>query len=143
MPLSGPRDARADTGIRSTRLPAQFLRFTAVGVVTTAVQYLVLWSGVVLVAAPAAVASAIGYVLGVLLSYLLNYRFTFRSAQLHRAAVQNYFAVFGMGWAINTALMALFVHHWGWSVWPSQVLATGVGLIWNFSGSRWWTFRQQ
>lgn len=117
------------------------MRFVAVGAVTTAVQYAVLWLGVAVVAAPAAIASAAGYALGVLLSYFLNYLFTFRSATPHLEAAPRYFAVFGVGWCINLALMGLFVHRWGWNAWAAQVLTTAIGLVWNFSGSRWWTFR--
>jgi putative flippase GtrA len=140
-----PADPRIPIGheeIAAARLPEQFLRFAAVGAVTTAVQYAVLWLGVTTFAAPAALASAAGYALGVVLSYFLNYLVTFRSSRSHVAAAPRYVAVFGIGWCINIGLMALFVHQWGWNIWLAQVLATGLGLIWNFSGSRWWTFRQ-
>jgi putative flippase GtrA len=126
----------------AARLPAQFARFAAVGAVTTAVQYAVLWVGVAIVAAPAAIASAAGYALGVLLSYALNYAFTFRSTTPHFEAAPKFLVVFGVGWCLNLALMGLFVHRWGWNPWPAQVLTTGIGLVWNFSGSRWWTFRR-
>jgi putative flippase GtrA len=129
-------------GIASARLPEQFLRFAAVGAVTTAVQYAVLWFGVARFAAPAALASAAGYALGVLLSYFLNYLVTFRSSRSHRAAAPRYLAVFGVGWCINAGLMALLVHAWSWNAWLAQVIATSIGLVWNFSGSRWWSFRQ-
>jgi len=128
-------------GLAATRLPRQFLRFTAVGTVTTAVQYAVLWLGVAAFTAPAALASAAGYALGVVLSYFLNYLVTFSSDRSHRTAIPRYLVVFGIGWCINAGLMTLLVHGWGWNLWLSQVMATGIGLVWNFSGSRWWTFR--
>lgn len=125
----------------AAHLPTQFIRFAAVGAATTAVQYAVLWLGMAAASAPAAVASAAGYALGVLLSYVLNYAFTFRSSTPHLEAAPKYFAVFGVGWCINLAMMAMLVHRWGWSAWPAQVLTTAVGLVWNFSASRWWAFR--
>jgi putative flippase GtrA len=137
-----PRDRSRREGIAVPRLPAQFLRFVAVGAVTTAVQYVVLWVGVARLAAPAALASAIGYALGVLLSYFLNYLLTFRSRRAHAAAAPRYVVVFAIGWCINAGLMTLLVHGWGWNLWLAQVIATGIGLVWNFSGSRWWTFRE-
>lgn len=122
---------------------AQFVRFAAVGTLTTGVQYVVLWIGVSWLEVPAAGASAAGYTLGVLLSYLLNYRFTFQSSQEHAGTLRRYVVVYGIGWCVNAGLMIVFVHRLGWEVWVSQVLTTGVGLLWSFSGSRWWAFRQR
>ena len=124
------------------RLHHQFLRFAAVGLSGTAVQYAVLWTGVSIFAAPAALASAIGYALGAFVNYLLNYFFTFESGKSHAKTAPRYFAVLGIGWSINTGLMTLLVHHWGWNYWFAQILTTGIGLFWNFSGSRWWAFKQ-
>ncbi len=122
-------------------LHRQFLRFMAVGATGTTVQYVVLWIGTALLAAPAAICSAIGYVLGSVVNYLLNYLFTFESGKSHIEAASKYYTVLGVGWCINTGLMGIFVHHYGWNVWISQVLTTGIGLTWNFTGSRWWAFK--
>ena len=138
-----PPPARRSDGAAADRLPRQFARFAAVGVVTTAVQYAVLWLGVTALRAPAALASATGYALGVALSYLLNYLVTFRSSRSHAAAAPRYAAVFGVGWCINAGLMTLLVHRWDWNLWIAQVLATGIGLCWNFTGNRWWTFGER
>jgi putative flippase GtrA len=142
MRAEDPRDRSRHDGAVAGRLPEQFARFTAVGAVSTAVQYACLWLGVTALEAPAALASAAGYALGVVLSYLLNYLVTFRSSRSHVAAAPRYLAVFSIGWCINTGLMVLLVHRWGWNMWLAQVTATSIGLVWNFSGSRWWTFRQ-
>jgi putative flippase GtrA len=123
------------------RLHQQFLRFAAVGLSGTMVQYVMLWSGVSMLHMPAAVASAIGYLLGSIVNYILNYIFTFQSANSHLAAAPRYFAVLGVGFCINTGLMTLFVHHWGWYYFLAQIITTGIGLCWNFSGSRLWAFK--
>ena len=119
----------------------QFLRFAAVGAAGTVVQYTVLWVAVEHLAVPAAIASAIGFLLGSVVNYLLNYFITFSSAKSHTEAATKYYAVVGVAWCINTGLMTLLVHYQGWNYWIAQVLATGVGLVWNFAGSRWWAFR--
>ncbi len=119
----------------------QFLRFAAVGASGTAVQYFVLWTGVEFAAASAVTASAIGYVLGSVVNYLLNYFFTFKSAKSHVEAATKYYVVLGLGWCINTGLMALFVNHLVWNYWVAQILTTGIGLVWNFAGSRLWAFK--
>lgn len=121
----------------------QFLRFALVGASGTGVQYLVLWVGVTFLGAPAAAASAVGYILGAVVNYLLNHAFTFKRQASHGSAAPRYFALLGVGWCINTGLMTLFVHHLGWNYWIAQIITTGIGLMWNFCGSRWWAFSEK
>lgn len=118
----------------------QFLRFALVGASGTAVQYVVLWLGVTFLGAPAAAASAVGYLCGAVVNYLLNHAFTFKGQSSHGRAAPRYFALLGVGWCINTGLMTLFVHELGWNYWIAQIITTGIGLCWNFAGSRWWAF---
>lgn len=121
----------------------KFLTFAAVGLCGTAIQYAVLWFGVEILAIKAALASGIGYALGSVANYLLNYFVTFKSQhKSHREAATKFYVITGIGWCINTALMALLVEHWHWGYWVAQLFTTAVGLIWNFSGSHWWAFRQ-
>lgn len=122
-------------------LPRQFLRFMAVGATGTAIQYVVLWIGTAFIYAPAAICSAVGYIFGSVVNYLLNYLFTFKSGKSHIEAASKYYTVLGVGWCMNTGLMGVFVHRYAWNVWLSQFLTTGIGLAWNFTGSRWWAFR--
>lgn len=121
----------------------QFVRFAAVGLTGTLIQYAMLWLGVELLGIPAAVASAVGYLFGSVANYLLNYFFTFRSSKSHAEAASKYYSVIAVGWCINTGLMTVLVHGYGWNYWLAQLLATGVGLLWNFAGSRWWAFRHR
>ena len=122
----------------------RFAMFAAVGVCGTGIQYLVLWLGVEFFAIKAAIASGIGYALGSVANYLLNFFITFKSQsnqQSHRSAAAKFYTITGIGWCINTALMALFVGHWHWGYWLAQLLTTAIGLVWNFSGNHWWVFR--
>ncbi len=119
----------------------QFLHFAAVGLSGTLVQYTCLWVGVEYLTLAPATASGIGYILGSVVNYVLNYFFTFSSAKSHREAASKYFSVLGIGWCLNFALMLLFTGHWGWNKWYAQIITTGIGLLWNFSGSKWWAFR--
>lgn len=129
--------------MKTTPLFRQFLHFAAVGLTGTLVQYLSLWIGVELLSISAAVASAIGYILGSVVNYLLNYFFTFGSTKSHAEAASKYFSIVGIGWCINLGLMSLFVNYLGWYYWFAQLLTTGIGLMWNFSGSKWWAFRHK
>ena len=120
----------------------QFLHFAAVGACGTLVQYTMLEVGTGWLSMQAAWASAIGYVMGSVVNYLLNYFFTFESGKSHMEAASKYFTLLGIGLCINTALMALLADHLGWNIWIAQMLTTGIGLVWNFTGSRFWAFRE-
>ena len=122
-------------------LSRQFLRFAAVGAAGTAVQYLTLWLGVEWFSLGAVTASAIGYLLGSVVNYVLNYFFTFASGKSHVETASKYYAVLAVGWCLNTALMTLFVRYLDWNYWIAQIVTTGLGLIWNFLGSRFWAFK--
>jgi putative flippase GtrA len=123
------------------RLLHQFLRFAAVGATGTLIQYLVLWGATSALGLPAALASGIGYALGSIMNYILNYFFTFESGKSHFEAASKYYAILGIGWCVNTGLMALLVHHLKMNIWLAQLFTSGVGLVWNFTGSRFWAFR--
>ncbi|WP_432723508.1 GtrA family protein [Jeongeupia wiesaeckerbachi] len=125
------------------KLHHQFLHFAAVGLAGTGIQYLTLWFGVEHLGAAAAVASAVGYVFGCFANYALNYKYTFKSGKSHAEAASKYFTIVGVGWCLNTLLMTLFVHTLGWQYFIAQIITTGIGLIWNFGGSRFWAFREQ
>jgi putative flippase GtrA len=120
----------------------QFIRFAAVGACGTAVQYAVLAIGTSIFAIPAAWASALGYMCGSVVNYLLNYFFTFESGKSHAEAASKYFSLLGVGFCINLGLMALLVHQLDWNKWIAQFLTTGIGLIFNFVGSRLWAFKE-
>lgn len=121
----------------------QFLRFAAVGLSGTAVQYACVAVAMAMSGKSATVAaSAIGYILGSVVNYVLNYFLTFGSGKSHVEAASKYFAVLAIGWCLNLGLMSVFVHRWDWHPWLSQLLTTGIGLCWNFIGSKLWVFRE-
>jgi putative flippase GtrA len=88
-------------------------------------------------------ASAIGYILGSIVNYYLNYLFTFNSTQAHKKTASKYFSVLAVGWGINFVLMGLLVNWLNWYYWFAQFISTGLVLLWNFSGSKWWAFGGQ
>lgn len=125
----------------------QFLRFAAVGLSGTAVQYLtvqlsVMWSWSVFDKAPAVFGSALGYVLASIVNYILNYFLTFSSEKSHLEAASKYFTVLAIGWCLNLGLMSFFVEHLHWWHWYAQLITTAIGLCWNFGGSKLWAFRE-
>ena len=120
----------------------QFLRFSAVGLSGTAVQYACVALAIAVSGKTASVfGSAIGYLLGSVVNYILNYFLTFDSDKSHTEAASKYFTVLGVGWCLSLGLMSLFVLHLNWNPWTSQLITTGIGLCWNFAGSKFWVFK--
>lgn len=124
-----------------TSVLRQFFQFALVGAAGTAVQYTVLWAGVNIFGCSAPVSSGVGYILGSVVNYSLNYVFTFASAKPHFEAITKNYMLRGVGFCVNTGLMELFVHSMNWNYWLAQVVTTGIGLAFNFVGSRLWVFR--
>ncbi len=118
----------------------QFVNFTGVGFVS-AIGHYGLLIGLVQIANVAAVpASAAGALLGAVINYSLNYRFTFRSTKRHREAVLKFATVAGVGLILNTVFMWVGVELIGAHYLLSQIVTTGLVLIWSFVGNRYWTF---
>ncbi|MBE0596260.1 MAG: GtrA family protein [Desulfuromonadales bacterium] len=118
----------------------QFLCFAAIGATGTALHYLVLVGLVQLSLTGPVLASAVGATLGAVVNYLLNYRITFRSQKSHWEASARFFLVALVGLGLNSAILALFLHLLPVHYLVSQLLTTGLVLIWNFLGNKLWTF---
>ena len=120
----------------------QFISFAGVGAIATAFHYFIYITFVELLNIRPYIATAGGYFLSTFLNYYLNYIYTFRSARRHRETVFKFFAIAGIGFLLNTGIVALTTEKFALHYLLSQVFATGVVLIWNFSCNRWWTFRE-
>lgn len=118
----------------------QFVKFTGVGFVSAIGHYGLLIALVQFAAVPAVPASAAGALLGALINYLLNYHYTFRSSRRHRQAVLRFALVAAVGLVLNTLFMWVGVELIGTHYLLSQIITTGLVLIWSFAGNRYWTF---
>lgn len=118
----------------------QFIKFTGVGFVSAIGHYGLLITLVQIAAVPAVPASAAGALLGALINYSLNYRYTFRSTRQHREAVLRFAVVASVGLILNTLFMWVGVELIGAHYLLSQVVTTGLVMIWSFAGNRFWTF---
>lgn len=88
-------------------------------------------------------ASAIGFVVAGTISYVLNYHFTFRSTRRHVEALPVFCFVVAVAFAINAGAMILFTRILGLHYLLSQIMTTGIVLIWQYSANRLWTFRSR
>jgi putative flippase GtrA len=129
----------------ATRSPLahQFLRFAGVGAIGTGVHYVVYVLLVRSHLADAVLASATGFTAGALLNYTMSATVVFRNARTHRQAMWRFFTVAGIGLGLNSAMVAAATHSFGLHYFLAQMTATGVVLLWTFSGNRWWTFAEE
>lgn len=123
-----------------TELFRQFLRFTGVGCMSALGHYGLLIFLVQAARANPVAASAAGALLGAWINYTLNYRFTFRSDKPHRESVVKFAIVAALGLLLNTLFMWIGVTIAGLHYLASQILTTGLLLIWSFVLNRFWTF---
>lgn len=119
----------------------QFVGFTGVGFVSAIGHYGLLIVLVQLGGVAAVPASAAGALLGAWINYTLNYRFTFRSAKSHRETVLKFGLIAAVGLVLNTLFMWIGVDVIGAHYLLSQIVTTGLILVWSFAGNRFWTFQ--
>ena len=118
----------------------QFLRFTGVGAIGTTGHYITLVLLVEVMGIDAVPASLTGFVVGALINYHLNRTYTFRSDVSHRIALPKFFTIAAAGALLNTLIMSLAINQLNLHYFLSQIMATGIVLIWGFLGNRLWTF---
>ena len=120
----------------------QFLRFTGVGAIGTFAHYVILIILVQIIGIPPVPSSVTGFVVGALVNYHLNYRFTFRSKKNHSETLIKFLVIALVGLMLNTLIMAMATVILLMNYFLAQMIATGIVLIWNFTGNRLWTFKE-
>jgi putative flippase GtrA len=123
-------------------IPGQFVSFAGVGVVATAIHYAILIALVRRGAMHPALATGAGATVGAVVSYLLNYHYTFRSSNGHAASMAKFGVVAGTAVILNSLCMLLGTEGLGMHYVLSQIVATGLVLIWTFLANRSWTFQR-
>jgi putative flippase GtrA len=118
----------------------RFSRFAVVGGAATAFQYVVLIACVRELSLAPVVASAIGFALSSILNYYLNYRLTFRSSRAHVAAMPRFLLIASIGLAANSVAMWALTKSAHLGYLQSQLIATTLVLLWNYTANRKWTF---
>jgi putative flippase GtrA len=119
---------------------SQFGRFVIVGGLATAFQYAIMLALTVFGGVQPLVASSVGFVAGAVATYTANRRFTFRSDVDYLAGLHRFAITAGCGLGLNAVVMAAGMDLVGMNYMASQVIASGVVLLWNFQANRLWTF---
>ena len=118
-----------------------FISFAGVGAIATALQYILLTIQVELISVGAVLASFIAYAISSIVNYLMKYHYVFSSQQKHRKTAPRYLIISSIGLALNTLLMYIGVEGFGLHYLASQIIVTGIVLVWNYTASALWTFR--
>jgi putative flippase GtrA len=118
----------------------QFGRFVIVGGLATAFQYAIMLALTVFAGVQPLLASSVGFVAGAVANYTANRRFTFRSDVDYIAGLHRFAITAGCGLGLNALVMAAGMDLAGMNYMASQVIASGVVLLWNFQANRLWTF---
>ena len=118
----------------------QFVRFCLVGSVGTVAHYSVLVMIVHFQGKPI-LGSTVGFVSGALVNYALNYRYTFQSASRHHGTLAKFFTIACAGLMLNTLIMGLLIEFLDIHYLVSQICATAVVVLWNYTMNLLWTFR--
>lgn len=120
----------------------QLLRFALVGVVNTAVHYVVFMGLLEWLEWHYLLASTTGFIAGVINSYLLNLRWTFAPSGRPMAIEFSRFFVVSTGaLLVNLGCMALLVDVVGLYPGLAQIPGILATLLVNFAGNKYWSFR--
>ena len=145
----------------------QFVRFAIVGVTNVLISFVVFWlcysvlkatgaasdigkeilapdlsnsASQESVSMAAAIATAIGYCAGVLNSYFLNRSWTFAVRERSHAQFVRFLMINLVGLSISTSLMFVLVDIHGNPYLLTWALTTGVVMLLNFVGIKYWAF---
>jgi putative flippase GtrA len=128
--------------LTSTKALKQFQSFLLIGLIATAIQYLVLILLVRYFAVNAVFASALGFAISSIVNYELNRKFTFASSSSRTKTIHKFYVVAISGLAINSASMWLLINLAEFHYLFSQILTTLLVLVFNFSLNKFWTFTE-
>lgn len=132
-----------ESAIFNKRLFTQFVSFASAGAVGTLVQYVLLFALVEALLLHPVSASILGFLGGAVVNYLLSHHWVFRSRRKHSETISKFVAIAWMGLMLNAAVMCVLVMIAGVHYFPAQIAATGMVLLWNFLGNRFWTFANE
>jgi putative flippase GtrA len=123
-----------------TTIVNQFVKFAGVGIIGTAVHYILLIVFVEVFGRDPVSGSAVGFLGGAIVNYYLNRHYTFRSDARHMVAMPKFLTVATIGMILNVTIMAILTNLLDFQYLIDQIFATSVVLVWNFIANKFWTF---
>lgn len=119
-----------------------FLKFLIVGGSATLLHYLLTAIFIWLELLPPITASAVGFLISAIANYVASAKFTFVGKHRHAVSFPKFSATAGIGVTINTGILVLLGFH-EVSFYISQLIATAIVVLWNYTINAIWTFRTQ
>ena len=119
-----------------------FVRFVLVGASATFLHYLLMGCLIYFLGVLPIISSAIGYVSSTLYNYWANSQFSFGNGRKHRRSLPRFLMIALIGLGINHALLSIGIYL-KLQISISQLFATAVVLIWNYSANAIWTFNKK
>ena len=122
------------------RLIEQFLKFGTVGVISTAIDFLVLALLTELAKLDPVLSAAVSFTVSVVFNYLASMRFVFRRREdLGRMTEATIFIVLSIaGLGINELLMWVGSVELGLNYMLVKIFATAIVMVWNFCSRKRW-----
>jgi putative flippase GtrA len=130
--------ARAEAIV--TEMTGQLSRYAVTGIVSNIVLYAMYLGLTGVGGEPKVVMSAL-YILGVLQTFLVNRGWTFRHRSGAFPALLRYLVVYGLGYAVNLAMLILLASMAGWNHRVVQAAAVLCVAVLVFVMQRSWVFR--
>ncbi len=121
-------------------LAIQFIKFSVIGVVNTAFNYLC-YSSLVLLGLHYFFANTIAWVLGILLSYFLNSHFVFKSKP-DRVAVLKTYVVYGISYAVTMLGLAVLIDVLHISEFIAPLVMLIFSVPFNFLAMKFWAMKK-
>lgn len=142
---------------------SQFVKFAIVGIINTAIDWLVFFALKLIpfFLANRPIAKAISFIIAAINSFILNSTWTFKKeykagfenndqARLSKNSIYfgRFFMVSLIGWLVNTLVFTISINYLPGMV-PDKyidlsalVLASAAGIIWNFFANKYWTYNK-
>lgn len=117
-----------------------FLRFLLVGGAATLLHYILTAIFIWLQVLSFIAASGAGFLISAVANYAASAKYTFAGKYRHLISFPKFCATAGIGVLINTGILAFLGAH-EVSFYISQLLATAVVVLWNYTINAIWTFR--
>ena len=102
----------------------RIVSFGAVGLLATAVHYLVMFTGLIFVDQPVTL-SIVGAICGAIVGYCLNYKTVFKSSAAHKSVLPGYLFMLIFGLGLNAGIVFVGVHSYQVPTLYVQLIATG------------------
>lgn len=120
----------------------QFLRFSAVGAINTAVGLLCIWGAMYFAGLGAVAANLVGYAIGLVVSFALNRAWTFADRGSVAASLPRWIALAAVAYLVNLAIVVAAHRLAGIDPYLAQPLGIVAYTLLMFAGSRAFVFRE-